>query len=44
MIQKLEENDTPLYISNDRNNNKREISVSVTEKEYNKELEPVQHN
>ena len=44
MIQKLEKNVTPSDLSDDKENNKRDQSVSVTDKYSDKQLEPVQHN
>ena len=51
-IHKLDENDiisdlsnsNPSNISDDKENNKRDQSLCVTDKYYDKELEPVQHN
>ena len=51
-INKLEENDilsylrnnTPYNLCDDEENNKQYLSACVTDKDYDKELEPVQHN
>ena len=43
-IQKLDKNDIPSDISNNKENNKRDQSVSVTGKYSDKELEPFQRN
>ena len=39
-IQKLDKNNTPSDISGDEENNKRDQSVSFTDKDYDKELDP----
>ena len=43
-IQKLDENDTPSDLRDNKENNKRYLSVSITDKNYDKELEPFKHN